>query len=143
MNETYHLIYASEAVRDFSQEEMFELLSKAREFNHKLNVSGMLLYDRGSFFQILEGEKTQIQELFSKISKDKRHRNIVRIIFEAIPEKDFADWSMGYAPLSKSELNQIEGMNDFFEGQSCLHNIDAGRSLKLLKAFTKGRWRLS
>ena len=143
MHETYHLIYVSSSLNSFSEESIVELLAKARKFNRKLNVSGILLYDKEVFFQILEGEKNVVEELFTHILKDTRHDKVVKIIWERIPEKNFADWSMGYSALSTSELKKNEGMNDFFKDQSCLLDIDAGRSLKLLKAFASGRWRLA
>jgi hypothetical protein len=68
---------------------------------------------------------------------------IIKIIFEAIPERSFSDWSMGYSSISKKELNSINGMNDFFKGGTCLADIDSGRAKKLLKAFLGGRWRLN
>jgi hypothetical protein len=49
---------------------------------------------------------------------------------------------MGYASLTKSELGSIEGMNDFFQGSSCLTDLDKGRAKKILIAFSEGRWRL-
>jgi hypothetical protein len=143
MSELYHLIYASKATREFSKQDILDLLAKAREYNHDLNVHGMLLYDAGSFFQILEGEKDVLLDLFERISKDTRHTDIVRIIFEAIPSMSFPDWSMGYAEATRNELQEIDGMNDFFSGQTCLADIDSGRARKLLNAFAAGRWRLT
>ena len=142
MTNLFHLIYASKAKHEFSKQDIVELLSKARVNNQKLDIHGMLVYDKGSFFQVLEGEKDVVLGLFDQITKDERHQGVVKIIFEAIPEKFFPDWSMGYSSISRSELEQIKGMNDFFVGQTCLADIDSGRARKLLKAFTNGRWRL-
>jgi len=142
MNNLYHLIYASRETHNFNEDELLGLLTKARQANKTYNITGMLLYDKGSFFQVLEGDKDKIENLFSVISMDERHREIVRIIFEAIPERSFPDWSMGYSNISRKELDTIEGMNDFFDGGACLVDIDGGRAKKILKAFSAGRWRL-
>jgi hypothetical protein len=142
MSSLIHTIYASRAVTDFSKDDIVNLLSKARKKNASLGITGMLLYDNGSFFQILEGEEAVVDQLFSEIADDKRHHQIAKIISEAIPTRQFSDWSMGYAAISSNELKTIEGMNDFFTKQNCLAKIDAGRAKKLLKAFAQGRWRL-
>lgn len=142
MSSLIHTIYASRAVNDFSQDGIVDLLSKARTKNASLGITGMLLYDDGSFFQVLEGEEAALDQLFSEISDDKRHQQVAKIISEAIPKRQFSDWSMGYAAISSDELKTIEGMNDFFTEQNCLAEIDAGRAKKLLKAFAQGRWRL-
>ena len=141
MSNLFHLIYASQEAHEFSKQDIVELLSNARKKNQQLDVHGMLLYDKGSFFQILEGDKDIIHDLFDEIVKDDRHQKVTKIIFEAIPDMFFPDWSMGYSSLSRRELEQIDGMNDFFVGQTCLADIDPGRARKLLTAFSCGRWR--
>ncbi|MBN2788893.1 MAG: BLUF domain-containing protein [Candidatus Delongbacteria bacterium] len=137
-----HLIYASKADNDITENEILEILKFARKNNEEINVTGMLLFDSGSFLQVLEGEEEELNKLFNTISKDKRHMDIVKIVNEAIPERKFKNWSMGYASLSKSELSRIDGMNDFFQGSSCLTDLDKGRAKKILIAFSEGRWRL-
>lgn len=143
MSNLMHLIYASRGARPLSKGEIVALLRHARGKNSGLNITGMLLYDEGSFLQVLEGEEAVVNDLFAQIAGDDRHDSIVTIINEAIPHRQFADWSMGYAELSRSELGQIDGMNDFFEGRRCLADIDSGRAKKILDAFAKGRWRLT
>jgi hypothetical protein len=138
-----HLIYASAATRPIEEEEILQLLSGARRHNHEIGVTGMLLYSEGSFFQVLEGEATVVEELFEMISRDGRHERITRIIQETIHDRAFGDWSMAYTGATPEQLGAIEGLNDFFAEGTCLADIDAGRAKKLLKAFSAGRWRQS
>ena len=84
MSSLIHTIYASRAVTDFSKDDIVNLLSKARKKNASLGITGMLLYDNGSFFQILEGEEAVLDQLFNEITADKRHHQIAKIISEAI-----------------------------------------------------------
>ncbi|MBA6293776.1 BLUF domain-containing protein [Colwellia sp. MB3u-70] len=142
MTELIHLIYASKAYIDFSKHDIAFLLEKARNKNKSLDVTGMLVSDSGSFLQVLEGEEKTINQLFSTISGDGRHGNIVKIISEVIPERRFNDWTMGAASLSRQELAKIDGTNDFFTENTCLVNISKGRAKKILDAFAQGRWRL-
>ena len=136
-----HCIYTSASTVDFSREDILALLEKARKVNAGLDVTGMLLYSDGSFFQILEGEPEKVKSLYEKISADQRHKRITKIIFEPIEERSFSNWTMGYSEISRKELSQIEGMNDFFLSGKCYTDIDAGRAKKLLSAFKQGQWR--
>ncbi|MBF0282233.1 MAG: BLUF domain-containing protein [Zetaproteobacteria bacterium] len=143
MKSLSHIIYTSKESVHFSESEIEALLCEARAFNGEHNITGMLLYDNGVFFQVLEGDEFEIRDLFEKISEDARHNSIVRIVSESIGHRSFADWTMGYASLSDDEISQVVGINDFFTQKGCLESIDAGRANRLLHAFAQGRWRLS
>ncbi len=77
------LIYVSSEVAPFSAVELRDLLAKSRSKNAQLGITGMLLYRRGKFMQILEGEEDAVQTLYRKITHDPRHRRIV-ILFQGL-----------------------------------------------------------
>jgi hypothetical protein len=54
------IIYASAQTQPFSSAQLTELLAKARRNNQALHVSGLLLYHRGSFLQVLEGDEAVV-----------------------------------------------------------------------------------
>ncbi len=138
-----HVIYASAATTELGAPELAELLAKARTANERAGLTGMLLHSDadGSFFQVLEGETEAIDRLLSKLRADQRHSHLTIIIREPILQRDFADWTMGFASVSPEKLRKIPGLNDFFSGGSCFADLDAGRAKKLLAAFSDGRWR--
>ncbi len=136
-----HLIYVSTATEDFSQAMLSELLQVARKNNRALNVTGMLLFHENSFFQILEGEKSNVERLYTTISHDKRHNDVIQIISETIPARSFPDWSMGLSVITSKDLDTIVGFNDFFAAGECFKNLNPGRAKKLLKAYAQGFWR--
>lgn len=136
-----HLIYSSAATPEFNPADLKTILQSARSKNAQQSVTGMLLYTSGSFFQVLEGDEARLTELFARISLDPRHRNVTKIIHEPIAQRSFGDWTMGYLEVAPTELEAIEGLNDFFRDGSSLTNLRAGRAKKLLSAFAQGRWR--
>jgi Sensors of blue-light using FAD len=136
-------IYSSAATHDFSPAELAALLKKAREFNALHELTGMLLYTEGSFFQVLEGPEEVIAALYAKIERDKRHEQVTKIIVEPIQKRSFAEWTMGFSNVSREELAKIEGTNDFFSKARCFAELDPGRAKKLLTAFRDGRWHKS
>jgi hypothetical protein len=101
----------------------------------------MLLHAEGSFFQVLEGPEDVLQALYRRISADKRHTQVTKIIWEPIAERAFDAWTMGFHQVSRVDLAGIAGVNDFFGGATCVADIDEGRAQKVLAAFAEGRWR--
>ena len=134
-------IYASASDIAFSDAELAELLKIARIRNAGLGVTGMLLYVEGSFFQVIEGRAEIVDGLFARIEMDNRHKKVTLIIREPIPARDFADWTMGYADVSRTELSTIPGLNDFFLSGVSFNEMAPGRAKILLEAFRQGKWR--
>lgn len=139
-----HCIYSSMAVPlDFPRAALDALLKQCRRSNATADVTGMLLYERGSFFQILEGEPSVVSALFDKISKDPRHTRPKKILEEPILLRAFGEWTMGFPDVRAAELARIPGLNDFFVGNQSFLDIGEGRAKLLLAAFKDGRWRAS
>ena len=141
MPDLMHCIYASAAARSFETDELTALLQAARNHNDGAGLTGILLFTEGNFFQVLEGAPDAVNALYARIEVDKRHRQVTKIIAEAIPSRSFAQWTMGFSQVSRKELALISGTNDFFTGSSCFLGLDSGRAKKLLSAFREGRWR--
>lgn len=137
-----HIMYASSAAADFREHHVADILKKARAANEKQNVTGMLLYIGGSFFQLLEGEAAVVDSVFTKIGRDKRHGKVTQIIREPILERDFTGWTMGFSTVDPLEAGKLLGENDFFNEASCVTRLDSGRAKTLLAALGKRRWEL-
>jgi hypothetical protein len=97
------LLYASRAV-DTRPGAIESILSQAREHNPASGITGVLCYGGGIFLQAIEGGRTQVSELFGQIQRDGRHKDVVLLQFEEIPERRFGGWSMGQVNLTR--LNQ-------------------------------------
>lgn len=140
MNPLIHIIYCSAASPDFKDGDIPALLEQSRTDNAKCDVTGMLLYVQGCFFQVLEGVATIVTPLYQKIGLDPRHARVTTIISEPIETRNFGGWTMGYSAVSPSTADDLLGENDFFSSASCLANMTPGRAKKLLSAFQGGRW---
>ncbi len=142
--ELVHCIYCSASTTgDFDPAELSALLDKCRSNNARCGITGMLLYQHRPFVQVLEGEKSTVESLFEKISKDRRHDRITKIVQEPIAERAFASWTMGYPRITAKELAQTPGLNDFFGSARSYLELGQGRAKALLAAFKEGRWRAS
>lgn len=137
-----HCIYCSAAADPgFGLEDLAGLLAASRRKNARLGITGILLFDEGVFFQVLEGERVVVEELYETIAADERHARVRKIILEPIEERNFGEWSMGLSDVGVAELRRIPGLNDFFtEGRSFM-DLEEGRAKSLLEAFREGLWR--
>jgi uncharacterized membrane protein (DUF373 family) len=109
--------YASKALKDWSPEELLALLKVCRDNNSALGITGMLVYSDRTFFQILEGEEKDVNELYKKIAQDPRHTDVVTIETKKITEREFPYWSMGFENLDPSALKDLEGVAGMIEGE--------------------------
>lgn len=135
----FSLTYVSTAVHPFSIDELRELLTKSRANNTKLGVTGMLLYKDGSFMQVLEGEEAVIRALADKIHEDPRHKSMLTLYKGQSPERQFADWSMGFQNLNSPEVAHIPGYSSFLSVPLTdeAFRSNPGRAMKLLLIFHK------
>ncbi len=89
-------IYVSSARRLFAPDDTRDLLASCRDNNARHGITGLLLYHDGNFMQVLEGEEATIATVFKRIEMDGRHHGILTLYHKPIPERSFAQWSMGF-----------------------------------------------
>ncbi|WP_295650491.1 BLUF domain-containing protein [uncultured Mucilaginibacter sp.] len=130
-----YVVYMSTAVRPFTDEELKGLLMQSQNNNKKNNLTGMLLYCEGSFVQLLEGEKQDLEKTYEKIFEDPRHKGIIEIAQGTIDKRNFPKWSMGFNTLSHVDFAQFDA---FIEGASVsLFKYGSHPALTILKTFAK------
>lgn len=140
----FQLGYASAATDTFDAEELFELLTKARQNNAKLGVTGMLLYHEGSFLQVLEGDQETVEALYTKIGRDPRHKSPLLLFRHEQRPRSFGDWTMGFHELLSDGSEPPAGLNRFLQtGAAGLKAEDGERIYEVLLGFRDGRWRRS
>ena len=60
----FRLMYMSTANKDFSTNELESLLKNAKKSNENKNITGLLVVKGRTFLQCLEGEKSDVLNLF-------------------------------------------------------------------------------
>jgi len=87
----FAISYVSTANRSLNQDEVAELLDQTEIRNNNEGVNGLLIYSDGNFFEVIEGEKSKIRDLFKMIKEDPRHRNIMMVFEKKIDKPLFDD----------------------------------------------------
>jgi len=92
----YELVYVSLATTEMATSELVALLNQAQASNRRHNVTGLLVYHRREFMQILEGEQETVQALYARIALDDRHQQVHLMYEGPIAQRAFTDWSMAF-----------------------------------------------
>jgi hypothetical protein len=118
------------------REELTSILGDARRFNYNHNIHGVLFYGNSYFYQCIEGNKAIVDQLYQKILKDSRHKDIKQLSYEYIAEISFDAWNMKYVLLD-------DKIRDFFidEGMSQFnpYKLDEKLNTKLLSVLLKNK----
>jgi methanogenic corrinoid protein MtbC1 len=91
------LVYRSRAVHPLSSLELYRLALAAQSRNRAESITGLVLYDKDSFFQWLEGPAEALERIMGSIRNDARHTDIEVLASQSVNARVFADWSMKLA----------------------------------------------
>lgn len=92
------LLYISTARTPITPAELDRILRVSRSNNSVCGVTGLLVAGGRRFLQALEGREDAVRATFERIRADPRHFAAVVLADQAIVERSFASWSMGYQP---------------------------------------------
>ncbi len=125
--------YVSTAVEPFDESALDDLLAQSRASNHDHDLTGMLLYRRGRFFQVLEGPQAAVDTLMAKIRRDPRHTDVRVLLTEHLDERRFSEWTMGYEPIGVPASPPPEGFRDTFDD---LESDDEDAGIRAVRELT-------
>ena len=92
----HEIVYVSLACEDLTPAQLDKLLANSRASNEKAGLTGVLVYHRREFLQLLEGEADEVLGLYRRIEDDRRHQQIYKLWDGPIAERNFASWSMAF-----------------------------------------------
>lgn len=93
--------------RDIPTEEIDALLVDARAFNQSHGVTGVLLFSDGNYFQYLEGSPESVALVYQRVLQASGHFAIIELVNMRVDRRQFSSWSMGFAKVAQSELQEI------------------------------------
>lgn len=134
----FHVIYVSTATEPLSPSQLRDLLNVSRQRNHKLGLTGLLLYSHERFIQVLEGPESAVRKVFGSIQRDCRHKNIDMLRLENKESRHFPDWRMGIQNLTVS-IETLPVISHFLEPDfdTSAFQDDSSEAYRMLLAFRK------
>jgi hypothetical protein len=140
----YYVIYFSKATHIMQEEDLHLILKQSREWNAGHQLTGMLVYmrgtgsstDTGRFMQVLEGPQDEVEFMFNQIKQDKRHYRVTLVKNEPLKKRNFPDWQMGFKSVDTGPNQVIDGyfeLNDEFLGSTNFKQSNL--ALSFLRSF--------
>jgi adenylate cyclase len=131
------LTYISRQTTSLTAVELEELGATAVAHNSQNDITGALIYVRGLFFQIIEGDEAQIDQLYYKIRRDPRHKNVLCLKTEyEVTQRLFPEWSMRIINLDESNSEVMWPirilLQNVMESQAIINQYTQPTILKIL-----------
>jgi hypothetical protein len=108
MEDLVSVLYVSSMITNYSGVDIKYMVHGFREMNKEHRITGILLYSEGNVMQYIEGPKSEIDSLFSKIKSDVRHRSVITLLYDPIVERIFPQWSMTLKKIDLVTFNDIK-----------------------------------
>ena len=139
------LTYVSFETSPMSLDDRVQLLSKARIFNESHDISGLLIYTDGLFFQLLEGPTEAIDLVMKKILNDNRHQGQMVLTDHFTSEgRIFPQWKMGFYHFSALDKSVGAGLlknEDKDEVTKLLAKPSVEPTALLMKSLWMNNWK--
>ena len=94
------LLYVSKPVGPITTFVTSSILEVCSVNNKKAEITGVLCQGSGIYMQVIEGQRSAINALYSRIISDKRHSQIELLSFEEVGQRRYGQWSMALVLLS-------------------------------------------
>jgi class 3 adenylate cyclase len=118
------LIYISRITENVSPADLQKIGELSQRNNRELQITGVLLYLSGLFFQILEGDEDKIDHLYTKILTDSRHKDILCLQTELkISSRMFPNWDMQVINLEDNVDIFTQPLKSLLQALSNSHQI--------------------
>ena len=133
------LIYRSHFSGDCSLSAIVEMVTAANLKNSKENITGILLFNGKHFFQLLEGPKRPLQQIYQAISEDSRHYNVVKLLDEFSPARRFGRTGMELFDLRNQVDDETVLKQVIAKGTSAYQLNFGDRALQFFRSFIESR----
>ena len=97
------LLYVSKPVGPITTYVTTSILEASSANNKKTDITGVLCQGSGIYLQVIEGQRSDISALFSRIMADTRHNTVVILSMEEIEQRRYGQWSMALVQLSMDD----------------------------------------
>jgi len=121
--ELRRIIYTSQASEPFSKRGLLDMLHESRAFNSIDNISGVLMHRKGTFIQVIEGAQDNVDDLYTRILRDSRHKEVKIILDSTVDSRLFSNWAMGCADFDEPELSLIPGIRTDLSDPKVINDI--------------------
>ena len=88
------LAYVSRASNTLAPDDVFKIIETSARNNSRDDLTGFLIFAENRFFQVVEGSRSAIDALLSRLGEDTRHSQIEILSQTEIAQRAFPNWRM-------------------------------------------------
>ncbi|MEW7315016.1 diguanylate phosphodiesterase [Buttiauxella gaviniae] len=130
------IIYRSHICKDISLHSLKDMVAAANLKNDHADVTGILLFNGTHFFQLLEGPEESVLSIYHHICQDKRHYNVVELLYDYAPARRFGKTGMELFDLREHDREEVlQTVLD--KGTSKYQLIYNDRALQFFRTFVE------
>ncbi len=122
------IIYISRSRHKMELGKIVEIAAHSESNNAKLDISGALLAVGQHFMQLLEGELSDIIQLYEKIRQDVRHTEVRCLLCKNVTKRLFPKWGMRLLDTESAAKLDLDRLNRLIE-EFCIHRDTGTRSV--------------
>ena len=110
------IIYVSLG-NEIDDEDIDQIVEKSRNNNPQVGITGALIYHKGLFVQVLEGDEQAVDSLMGRINRDARHYDVIQLCSETIePEQRICpNWHMALRKIGLDDYTDSLQAEKFLE----------------------------
>jgi len=128
--------YISRFAPSLGPQDIDQIIKTSQKNNPSKHITGMLVASGDLFYQLLEGPRDEIDELYARITKDPRHEQILLLESEIGNfERICPDWAMQKVDLSLKSTAETAPISALLE-MICVQRQMAEKALKTLDGYT-------
>lgn len=118
----FNMVYCSRAAANVDAAIVDQIIATSRRNNRIWDITGMLVFGEGIFFQWLEGPRANIKGLMKRLHGDDRHGQIIVLSeIEESSERLFPEWDMELVGAEDIRVVLVDALEDDHQP----HNIEA------------------
>jgi hypothetical protein len=113
--------------------------ASALRHNKGNSITGMLLFHKGAFLQVLEGDPQDVMTTYHRICHDTRHKDVRLLVEQPTKDRHFPNWLMGFRHLEDADAIEYPEYAPYFKEGFGGAEIYAkpGIALRMLQAFNR------
>lgn len=135
MNEIKAIAYLSRAHKEFIPQEIDKILLEARSFNECHDITGVLLYNPGFFFQYIEGTAQNMAQVYERIKNATSHTIIMELYHDFTDKRYCSDWHMGFCRAPEGFIQELAHQSWIEKVHKVKQQAEASQGLLMLLKF--------
>ena len=130
-------IYTSQSTADVGDAELSAILAVSIKNNQRSDVTGLLIFNQGTFMQVLEGSSAAVDATLHRIKRDSRHTKFNLLVRNISKTREFSRWDMAIRHICAADTEALPALAPFFAQGFDAATIGAkpGLCMDLMKAL--------